>query len=373
MHAVETIDGPGAIVWMRQVIERLSSAPPGGFDRRALSVAGIDLELVFDDTAMADDYCDILCHTAQSGPPSTHIFVLSRPDLIGLALPDLDQATCSPDQFQALAGAAGLRAAYPFQAQTWKFFDTARHIGVQLTASRAALPLWDATAPLRHHFHWMLDARSQRLVHAATLGHEGRGVVLFGAGGAGKSGTTLAGLSVGLKTVGDDYVALAMADACMAHPLFRVVKQDRSGLDRHPALREQTAHMDENWRGKVMFDPSDFYPDPFADQLRIGAVVLPHIAHAEHPLLRPAKAREAMLALMTSNLHQFPAEPETGMAFYARLLAKIPCFHLDLCGEARKNGLLLKRFIAAGFPQAGLRYDEALSDPIRSSRSNGRV
>ena len=50
---------------------------------------------------------------------------------------------------------------------------------------------------------------ARRIAHAASLGRDGRGILLLGHGGAGKSGTALAGVAAGLQTVGDDYVALS--------------------------------------------------------------------------------------------------------------------------------------------------------------------
>ncbi|MBJ6987261.1 MULTISPECIES: hypothetical protein [unclassified Devosia] len=356
-----TVDGATAVQWMRQVISHLATAPQPVWHRRKIFLADLQLELVFDDASLADDYVGILSSRAVEDLCEHRIFILTGTHTPEFGVPRLDQSTCSPEAFQHLARAAGLRAAYPFQEGTWKFYDTERRIGVQLTERRETLPLWDATAPLRQHLHWIFDEHEQRLAHAATLGLNGAGIVMFGAGGAGKSGTTLAGLSVGLKTVGDDYIALDLAGSCLARALYRVVKQDRSGLARLPHLQQGTADLADNWRGKVMFNPDRYFLEPFVSELRLGAVVLPHIAHAAVPALRPAKAREVMLALMTSNLFQFPAEQERGMSFYAKLLRQLPCFHLDLSADAEQNGRLLKAFIEANFPHDGMRFSAELT------------
>lgn len=365
---VQITDGPGAIEWMRGTITKLTSTSLSSFSKRSMSLAGMPLELHFDDAAMADDYCVTVLHEAVGNAAPTRLYILSHPTDLDISLPVLDPQGCSEAAFQEMASDAGLRVAYPHNPNIWKFLDTRNNVGVQVSWSRKDLPPWDATAPLRHHLHWILDLSGQRFAHAATLGLNGKGVVLFGPGGAGKSGTTLAGLCAGLQTVGDDYVALGLENNAVARPLFRVVKQDRAGLARNPSLASSTTGLPSDWRGKVAFDPSEFFADAFVDRLELGAIILPRIAHVETPSLRPARPQEAMLALVTSNLHQFPAEMKNGMSFFASLLRKVPCFHLDLSHDAGRNGDLIKAFIADGFPIEGTTSTEKtlISNPSQN-------
>jgi hypothetical protein len=216
---------------------------------------------------------------------------------------------------------------------------------VQLARAPEDLPDWHAGAPLRQHLHWLLRARGQRLAHAASLGRAGRGILLLGHGGAGKSGATLAGLAAGLQTVGDDYIALGDLQPARARPLFRVVKQDRAGLARLPGLIEHTAGLRENWKGKVEFDPAAIFPGCFADCIEIHAIVLPHVALAPQPRFVEIGAGDAMRSLMRSNLFQFPGEPEDGMEYYAELLRSLPVHRLDLSADATANGAALAEFL----------------------------
>ena len=60
----------------------------------------------------------------------------------------------------------------------------------------------------------------------------GRGALIVGASGSGKSGTTLAGLMNGLQSVGDDYVVVDQGATIVAHSVFKLFKQDLDGLKR---------------------------------------------------------------------------------------------------------------------------------------------
>jgi exopolyphosphatase/pppGpp-phosphohydrolase len=53
----------------------------------------------------------------------------------------------------------------------------------------------------------------------------------------------------------------------------------------------------------------------------------------------------AMLALMSSNLHQYLGEREAGMALFARLLRRLPCYRMHLSDDAMRNGKLLRRLL----------------------------
>ena len=314
--------------------------------RRIASPAGIPLELWFDDEADADVNAPRLAAaTSDADGVPTRIHVLTAAGLGETELPTWTDATCDPAEFQAIAAGAGLRAAYPFRAQEWLALDTTASVGVQLARATADLPDWFAGAPLRQHLHWLLQARGGRIAHGAVIGHDGRGILLLGHGGAGKSGTALAGIAAGLQTVGDDYVALSGLSPAIARPLFRIVKQDRAGLSRLAGLAEQLSHLPENWKGKVEFDPTVLFPGCFADALRIDAIVLPRIAHAPQPRFEPAGAGEAMRALMRSNLYQFPGEPEDGLAYFGMLLRSVPVHRIALSDNAAENGAALAAFL----------------------------
>jgi hypothetical protein len=344
LDQITTIDRRTVADFLRHAIDAAEALPRAGLHGRLAAPAGIPLELWFDDAGEADL---ILARLADAAPHAnqekrTRIYVLNRP-----TLPAWSDASCDAAEFHAIQGEAGLRAAYPFRPQEWLALDTRAKVGVQLARSSAHLPAWFAGAPLRQHLHWLLRARGWRIAHAATLGLHGRGILLVGNGGAGKSGTTLAGLAAGLQTVGDDYVALGGTDPAIAQPLFRIAKQDHAGLARIPGLAERLAHLPANWMNKVEFDPAIAFPGCFADALQLGAIVMPRLAHAAVPRFLPATAGEAMRTLIPTNLHQFPGEPIDGLDYYGDLVRPLPVRWLHLSDNARDNGAALAEFVAA--------------------------
>jgi hypothetical protein len=343
------LDRSNIIDFLRRAMTAAEALPRGALYSRRSSPAGIPLELWADRAAEADLYAARLADAPIAASAKlTRIYMLCQDDTPAAFEEAVwGDAACDAALFQAIVAGAGLRAAYPFRPNVWLALDLDAGVGVQLTRSANDLPAWHASAPLRQHLHWLLRARGQRLAHAASLGRRGRGILLLGHGGAGKSGSTLAGLAVGLQTVGDDYLALGGLTPPVARPLFRVIKQDRAGLARIAQLPAHTAFLPENWKNKIELDPTEMFPNCFADMLEICAIVLPRIVHAPRSVLTEASAGEAMRALMRSNLFQFPGETEDGIEYYAALLRNLPIYRLELSDSAADSGAALADFIDA--------------------------
>ena len=346
--ANSTIDRHTVAAFLRRAIAAAEALPPAKLHRRLIAPAGIPLELWFDNAAEADFTVARLTDAKPdaAGEAPTRLYVLSAAGIGEELLPSWGDESCEAAEFHAILGDVGLRAAYPFRPHEWLALDMNARVGIQLARSPADLPDWFAGAPLRQHLHWLLRARNWRIAHAATLGRDGIGILVLGHGGAGKSGTTLAGIAAQLQTVGDDYVALGGIAPAIARPLFRIVKQDRAGLARIAGLTERTAHLSENWKSKVEFDAIELFPGCFADEFRIGAIVLPRVAHAPVPLIAATGAGEAMRALMRTNLYQFPGEADDGLGYYGALLRSMPVLRLELSDNAADNGAALAEFIA---------------------------
>ena len=77
-------------------------------------------------------------------------------------------------------------------------WDAERRMACCWFADIDGVTRWDRAAPLRTALHFALAAPGRQLVHAACVGVDGRGVLLAGPGGSGKSTTTLACLRAGM-------------------------------------------------------------------------------------------------------------------------------------------------------------------------------
>jgi len=324
---------------------KIDSATAAPIEHR-FRVAGLDLSVRFGDPVIAAGYASRLPPSNTGGAEADHrLIVVHAANLNWPSAPVWKDKRCSARQFHAALAAGGLKIAYPFLDGLWHVYDPLTRKGVQLSGSRADLPPWDFGAPLRQHLHWLLAQHGLRLTHAATLGRDGRGVLIVGDGGAGKSATALSGIAAGMTSCGDDYVALGAGTQPMAHLLFRILKQDRAGLSRIPALNGRMDNLPLNWQGKVEIDPEAFFPGCLAERLAIDAVLLPCIARRETARIVPIGRGEIMRAMMRSNLYQFPGEDDDGLAFFARILAQLPSFRVDLAVDPAENSKVIDKLL----------------------------
>jgi hypothetical protein len=251
-----------------------------------------------------------------------------------------------PTLHSGLAG-TGLDGAYDVDCGVWHFADIAAGRAVQLMRAPKVVPPWEASFPLRDFIHWGLQHSGARLVHAATLGIAGKGVLIVGQGGAGKSGTTLAGILSGLDSVGDDYVAMTVDEDSRVHayPLMKLVKQDRAGLDRLGLDPGDIGAQGPNWQNKYEFDFADLGRGKRAQSLELGAILMPTISGGETTSFEPVSARTAMIALAPSNLQQLPGGWREGMAFTASVARHLPAFRMSLSRDASEIARTIQVFI----------------------------
>lgn len=233
----------------------------------------------------------------------------------------------SSREFERALEEAGLRGFYHHHAPSWQFFNPATRRGVHVLPSRMGIPPWEIGSPMRLFMHWAYAAQGLRLTHAATLGIGGKGALMVGASGSGKSGTTLAGLLNGLQSVGDDYVLLEHVEDVTAHALFRVFKQDDNGL-RRVGLRLENSEL--NWHGKHEFDAMALMPGAFVRRLKITAIFLPHVARLERTEIEPVSAKHAALALAPSAVFQLPGDTNGAFRFFATLTRRLPAYRVSL-------------------------------------------
>ena len=344
------LDRHSIVPWIRSVLDELSHAPSNAFHSETVAPAGVPIELRLDDPTLAAPYCGRLVGWGPAARAEATHFVLTGPHPGLDALPEWTDHALGPAEFDALLANAGLKASY--QDRNWRIFDVAARVGAQISFREGLLRPWHAGLLL---IDWTVQSDGFSLVHAGTVGRDGRGLLLVGQSGSGKSGTTLAGLAEGLETVGDDFIALRCDGECVARPVFPLARQDPAGLARIAGLRERVAAHRVNHLGKFEFDLRQTFPGALVDELKVEAVVLPVIAGGAAPSLQPIAASDAMIELMRSNPFRHIGDPQSRVASFARLARRRPCFRLELSTDGASNGRALRTLLAtlaAGAPPA---------------------
>jgi hypothetical protein len=272
----------------------------------------------------------------------------TRPDMPRLKIPTGGEPPLNLDEVVGDPGRAGQ---YDTEYKFWQFFDRSTGDGVEALLAPGRFAPWTESFPLRNFVHWGYQTVGWRLVHAGTLGVQGKGVMLVGAGGVGKSGTTLAGIRGGLDSVGDDYVGLDnSAGQTTAYPVMKLMKQDRAGLKRLGVEPAAIAADGPNWQNKYEFDFEVLGGGRRVRSLELQAILIPRIAHAARSGISRAPARVGMLAFAPSNLLQLPGDWRESMAFTSEVARRLPSYFLELSDNATEIADAIGNFIVKGPP-----------------------
>lgn len=301
--------------------------------RHPIALPALDLDVWHADPAFAD-----LCNarlslrgadTATGRRAQIYAINATMQDWESPAIWDIGTAFASREFDQTLA-AAGLRGFYHHDAPSWQFYDPAAKVGVHTLSVPMGIPPWELGSPLRLFLHWAYASAGKRLTHAATLGLNGRGALIVGASGAGKSGTTLAGFLNGLTSAGDDYVMVEQEADIVAHAVFRIFKQDDEGLRRVALKPDEIGAGRPNWHGKYEFDACDLAPKAFVKRLVIDAVILPEIARLRRTQVERVSAQHVALALAPTAVFQLHGDRDEGFRFFAQLARRLPGYRVRL-------------------------------------------
>jgi hypothetical protein len=321
-------------VYARSVLERLQSLPQGNAHGVNAKLPGLSIRIRSFDDGMAEaarrnlvrfsgavpfptlEMTVSILHEGVPGSPAAARWSASEPYMPHRVAETLDEAD--------------LRAEYYFELDHWHVCDPSLGIAAQMMRRPGLYPPWETGAPLRPFLHWHYARRGMRLTHGGTLGLDGKGVLLAGAGGSGKSGTVIAGLLNGLQSVGDDYVLLNADKGINAYPLYATLKQDPAGYERLGLGRLLPSGQGLNWQGKHQFLIGQIAPQGMPPSLEIGAMLVPHVADARRTTISAMPRAEAMMALAKSSIYQMPGERESGFRFFSMVARRLPCFRLDL-------------------------------------------
>ena len=220
-------------------------------------------------------------------------------------------------------------------AERWLFSDTvfdpvARTIRT-ITRSPSELTLYERAKPLLRVLNLSLYECGILITHAALIGRDGRGVLVTGRGGMGKTTTSAVALLRGLEFLSDDFVAVeARADGYFGHMLFNSLMLEQQHIKRLPRLAEIADYPKYKFETKALAHPDGLEGARLQQRLKIVAVLVPAIVDRTEGGLLPLSKGEALRALGPSSVFASPRREKSRFDFYQTMLARLPCYRLEL-------------------------------------------
>lgn len=226
----------------------------------------------------------------------------------------------------------GLRTVVDQAARTITLCDLSSRQAVVWAESAAGLPGWWRAMPLRTLLGWLLARPGFHVVHAGAVGMGGRGVLLAGAGGVGKSTLAVMCLEAGMDYLGDDYVLLSSGPSPRAYALYGTAKLDDRSLAAVPSLAECAKREAEPVmaEGKLVLNLSILRSSRLAQAIRVEAIVVPRLESEPTSTVTPIAKSAAVRALAPSTIFQAVGGGAPALRVVGDVARSMPCYELQL-------------------------------------------
>lgn len=191
-------------------------------------------------------------------------------------------------------------------------------------------------------------ANDKLLFHAASVGTGGKGVLIAGRGGSGKSTFAVSCLAEGLDFVSDDYTLITASGPLQAMPLYTIVALREDMYEKFPQLGKPLLEEDGSFRGgKPQFQVPR---ERFSPALDIQAIIMPKIAGDAEPSIAPVPPGKVMTRLIHSTITQIESRRDTALVLQmARRLSALPIYEMGMSTDLTKNPAFLRSFIEKEF------------------------
>lgn len=175
----------------------------------------------------------------------------------------------------------------------------------------------------------LLGRRRLHVIHAAALERNGRGVLIPGLSGSGKSTSCVALIRAGYRCLSDDKPFLREAENGLELLAFpEMIDVTDQTIAFFPELRERTAAIEVGYR-KKRFRAEILYPGSTADAVKPSAILFPQISKESTSRVEPLSKARALQALLPHSLLCFDREVSAHhFELLSRLVEMTTCYRL---------------------------------------------
>jgi hypothetical protein len=234
---------------------------------------------------------------------------------------------------------------YDTDSGSLSFLDRAQGRALLWISDASVLAERHRAAPLQTILTWWLPLQGRPVVHAAAVGTEAGAVLLCGASGSGKSTTALACLRDGFAYLSDDLCAVTIGEGVMVHSLYCTGKLFSHHLADFPAFADVVSNPQSLATEKAIAYLTEDRSAKVGGSLPLRAAIVVASKVEGSPALRRVPPLKVLLAIGPSTLHSFPGFGREGFAGQAAILARVPCFEMDLSRDIEANPKALRTLL----------------------------
>ena len=148
---------------------------------------------------------------------------------------------------------------------------------------------------------WQYDFHE---LHAAGLAKEGKGLLIAGPSGSGKSSLALSLIQSGWDYLTDDMLIFRHINyGIEAFPLRRYFKVDKSIVAKYPELQYQLNNSLEQFENEAYIYIDEIYGNQLTQRCIPRVIIFPKITHKEKSFIEPIKQSDAFINLFQTNCY----------------------------------------------------------------------
>ena len=325
-----------------------------GGETRYFTFGPVCLEVRFVNGLMQDIVCPILQHCEISEEKCASdravVYVVVSDQLDVAAPPDhwkFPEETKEDYQRVCWKPEAGLAMSSDDSNGLWHIFDLVKQSGLYWVRSVDGLPGWEYGSPLRHFIHWASLSHNCCMLHGAGIGRDGRGVLLAGPGGSGKSTMTAAAISSGWQVTGDDFVLTAEQEkfGTVSHPIFDIMKLTGMAEEKFAHHVSKAINPNRNTDEKALIPVSLCAGDNFVRQLPVQAILSMRLSHADKSEIVPLSKIATVGALAPSTMNILRTGMKETFRDCGALARRLPCFEFRVGKDPLEGLEVLHQFL----------------------------
>ena len=318
---------------MRAAFDRAAQAGATPAHTTTLALSGAPVALSIAGAGLAEQILLPFHHLRRDSaedPPALTIQMWDQGET-GVAFdpPPVDQEL-GPYGF--VTASADGRYAVDLRPQSLGCLDRWENRIVWCTRSPAQMYVDERARPLHRLLSIWLRDRGVQFVHAGLVARDGQGVLFVGAGGSGKTTSSIACLCGGLGYLGDDFIGLEAGTngAFIGHGLYATCLVEPDHLQRFPDLKAHATAAHHASEDKSVIYLSRRFPDRFLNAVKVRGIVLPRVVGSGATRYRAATRKEALLSLAPSSIMLLPGANKHAMTLLGDLVEALPAFWLEL-------------------------------------------
>ncbi len=201
--------------------------------------------------------------------------------------------------------------------------------------------------PLKSLFHLWAEHQGLLFIHCAAVQIQGRGILIGGVGGRGKSTLAVNALLHGHKFVGDDYLLLDQRQD-LVYPIYSSVYLNPDMAAKWPVLADKIIGRDKVRNCKTLID-LQAYDDLFLDKMHYELLLMPEHGVSDQDRIEPLVPGIVLAQLIFSSADQNMERMNHGFMqkIFARL-KHLPVYKFTVGSDLNKNMSYLEAYLKGG-------------------------